>query len=75
VESVLQVLLAMQKVEGSNPFSRFGEGSAFAGLFMGAQFAGAFAPLGTDCGLAGRFTVGVRLSACSRSENRSSNVG
>jgi hypothetical protein len=32
-ESARHVLLAMQKVEGSNPFSGFGKGLAFAGLF------------------------------------------
>jgi hypothetical protein len=34
--SAPQVLLAMQKVEGSNPFSRFAEGLHLQVFFVGA---------------------------------------
>jgi hypothetical protein len=36
VKSTPHVLLAMQKVEGSNPFSRFAEGLHLQVFFVGA---------------------------------------
>jgi hypothetical protein len=41
VESAAHALLAMQKVEGSNPFSRFREGLHLQVFFVAGRRAGA----------------------------------
>jgi hypothetical protein len=46
-DTIPRILLAMQKVEGSNPFSRFPERPAFAGLSVPAS-GGAFASTGSN---------------------------
>jgi hypothetical protein len=51
-------LLAMQKVEGSNPFSRFRK-AWIAGLFRWAQSAGAFASPGTQWAPGGQCAAGA----------------
>ena len=59
-ESAIHALLAMQKVEGSNPFSRSREGLYLQALLV-LPVGLCVCIAGADCGLARRFTRG---SAC-----------
>src|SRR5215204_5806135 len=58
VESPPHVLLAMQKVEGSNPFSRFAEGLHLQ-VFFWAQPAGASASTGSRWVSGGHLAAGA----------------
>jgi hypothetical protein len=57
-KTALQALLAMQKVEGSNPFSRFQEGPHLQVFFV-RESAGAFASPGTQWVPGGQHAAGA----------------